>query len=514
MKALVVVCVGAFAIGACGKGDKGTSAASGPPAESIWQLAGEDARFVLVAEPEALSRLATALDAVRAGTNDMPPLNMLPDAIATPEGRAIAKIDLSRPAGLIATGAGTVVFPPATDPVAVAKSLPGGWTCKTVRGWVACAGRKAAFGKLSAGDGRASVDADWPAALPGNVRVLADVPGTPMRAAIAVEPGAFELRAIVESVGGMVPPAARKVPSALATEVAARQPSGFARARVPLAWIAGQSPLPPLPGGLELDALLKASTGEIVVAAYGEPSMRGESLIGVTDVAVAGTAVEQLCAALPAFIPGVEAKPGTATCAGTLPPGVLEAASGARRDEALPFAMSVRPDAIAIAVGDEGDAPAVSPMTELGRELLTGDWLVAFWGQGSMLTRGDTSTWEPLAGLPMAAAVAWPMLRVQSLALAGGVRGDDVHVHLRLETIYTNPPALVAQIEPLLDRVAAGEAAAVDELFALADAHPNTWFGRALRAGPAGLMPPVAGFGMLSAVLVPAFVKYQQRSGQ
>jgi hypothetical protein len=62
---------------------------------------------------------------------------------------------------------------------------------------------------------------------------------------------------------------ARGVSNALASELAAEQPAGFARARVPSAWLSDRAPPPAVLGGLDLGALMRASTGEIVMATFG-----------------------------------------------------------------------------------------------------------------------------------------------------------------------------------------------------------------------------------------------------
>jgi hypothetical protein len=499
--------IAALLAAGCGKKD---AAPTEPAADSIWQLAPSDATLVVVAAPGSLRGVAHAIDLARAGMGDMLPLDAVPALIADEQARGGA-LDLDRAAGLIVTRVGLVIVPPAADAARVSRFAGDEWTCKAVRGFVACTESKEVFAALDDGDGLETVNADWPDAATGAIRLYAALPETPIKAGITLDGGAFDVHAIVESAGAKLPPEVRGGASALASELVAEQPAGFARVRVPLSWLAGRAPPPSALGGLDLGELIGASTGEIVMATFGGASIYGELRFGLADEDVGRHALGKLCSALPVLLPEATVEVGGGACRGSIPPRLLQAFGGVPVAAPVPFAVSVRSGALVIAGGEKPASPAKVPMSEFGRALLTEDWLVAFWGHGSLLQDNQAQAWQSNVGIPGARSVLWALLQFQSAALAVGVRGDDIHARLRVETIYANPPELVSQLESLLVRAADNDAEALAKLRALADEHPDTPFGRSTHAGVGGLMPPVAGVGVVAAIAVPAFAKYQKK---
>lgn len=163
-------------------------------------------------------------------------------------------------------------------------------------------------------------------------------------------------------------------------------------------------------------------------------------------------------------------------------------------DQAVELAMVARP-------GPPGASP---PLTGPGKAMLSRPWQVVAWGRGTLL--GSPFLESGGAYGPIATLVG----RLAELGLAIETAPDHVRIFAVIRTIDANPPDVVAALDRLLTKVAAGEASR-DEVAAVAAAHPRSPFAQDLAAGELGPTLPTAMLGTLAAVAIPAFMDYQRR---
>jgi type II secretory pathway pseudopilin PulG len=150
------------------------------------------------------------------------------------------------------------------------------------------------------------------------------------------------------------------------------------------------------------------------------------------------------------------------------------------------------------------------------REVLSGGWLFAAWGQGTLAGApivGDPKQVEAaLKSEPIAGLALWSVYHLSEFGVAGKVSDDGVHGLMRVRTLWANPDNLVAAAEEKILQLARGDTSAVNALAEVAKKFPGTPFARDVEAGAGGLMAPVAVVGVIAAVSIPAFVKYQRKS--
>ncbi len=182
----------------------------------------------------------------------------------------------------------------------------------------------------------------------------------------------------------------------------------------------------------------------------------------------------------------------------------------------LPFTASVRVvgDVLRISRSRRDPDTAGGPApTALGRELASTPWTMAVWGRGSSLAVADAGAWSGLGANPGvdAALMALALGYLTEFGLGLRVHDDGLVMTLGVRTALGNPPAVIDALAPLVARMGRGEDVSA-QIAALAAAHPGTPFADDFAAGHVGLMVPVAGIGMLAAVVIPKFLDYMKAS--
>ena len=368
------------------------------------------------------------------------------------------------------------------------------------------------------------IDAGWPDELRGSIEVLATGellafagplaaairPVTALRGSVSIERGGFLARFSLEGrptrllAVGQAP---------LAAAVMGRKPSavivGHGRPLLERikAQMAGRLDVAG-PGGITPAEVIDALTGE--VAAYspsGRPS-RGYVEIGIHDSAPFKK-LRMLCGVAPP-LPGVSFKQTRDGCELTFDPP----------DYPEPIVIPIRiGDRSIIASFGDRSASREGKVGSLPPYLTGHRWLGAMWLHGSMLSSAEEALPIPsrqlqqaVAGNPELVLGLWTFAHLSELG--AGLRTDagGIHGFFRLSTTWRNPPAVVAELEPLLDRVARGELDAVGNVKALAAKHPGSPLATDLELGSGGGAAGAAIVGILAAVAVPAFVKYIKKS--
>ncbi len=154
------------------------------------------------------------------------------------------------------------------------------------------------------------------------------------------------------------------------------------------------------------------------------------------------------------------------------------------------------------------------PRSALGTELADGNWHAAMWGRGFGIDAAMASFKDlPLNDLPPAQLAAAVRLFAVFSEMGVGLeaRPDSTRFVLGLRTIFSNPPALVAELQQAFDAVAIGQPNSA-VFAALAKKYPNSDFATDYAAGPVGLMVPVGVVGALAALAIPTFVRYRDLS--
>ena len=104
------------------------------------------------------------------------------------------------------------------------------------------------------------------------------------------------------------------------------------------------------------------------------------------------------------------------------------------------------------------------------------------------------------------------MTHLTELGLAVGWDDEGLRALFRVATTYANPDEVVTALEPLLTRLAGGDATAVAEIGALASRHPGSPLAEAVQASPAGVATAVFVPAVLAAVAIPAFMKNARKA--
>ncbi len=154
------------------------------------------------------------------------------------------------------------------------------------------------------------------------------------------------------------------------------------------------------------------------------------------------------------------------------------------------------------------------PRSALGTELADGSWHAAMWGRGFGID-GAVASFKnlPMGELtPAQIAMAVRLFAVISeMGVGIDARPESTRFVVGLRTIFSNPPAVVAELQKALATMANGQLDST-AFVALAKKYPSSDFASDYAAGPVGLMVPVAAVGALAAIAVPAFVRYRDLS--
>ncbi|HEY0254961.1 MAG TPA: hypothetical protein VGC41_25720, partial [Kofleriaceae bacterium] len=153
-------------------------------------------------------------------------------------------------------------------------------------------------------------------------------------------------------------------------------------------------------------------------------------------------------------------------------------------------------------------------LTGFGKELADGSWQDAFWGHGSLLA-SDQNLATQFAAMPapvdpsLINVAIRAMTMLDEFGIAARVDGDVLRIELGLRTAWSNPDDIVAKLTAIAPAdVLAGKGPSLAAAFAT----KGSPLENDLKAGYSGMMVPMTGIGVLSAVAVPAFLEYTKRS--
>lgn len=406
----------------------------------------------------------------------------------------------------------------------------GPMTCKDLSGRFVCGDSEAAL-EAAAKGGAASPVAGWPREMRGHIELYVSAermkddsiplaePGG-LRASAVLERGAFTAR--VHMAGKPAGPlaAAKAGKSSLLAGVADQQPTGLLVVNAPGLWKLAQAkaadaPDRPLPGGVSPKELIGAPSGEAVGTMLPGMPLRGMMKIGLANPAP----VKKLVAACADFAamapPGVTIKKNGEKCSVSVDPAALGVPSPAVTTAS--FDVWVDGSALVIGAGQYAAASSARPgLAPFARAILDGNWLFAAWGQGTIAGAALPAEAAQLQAVvqnePMAGLGIWAIYHLSEFGIAGRVADDGVHGLLRVRTLWANPDEVVSAVEEKVGAFARGDAAAAAAIAEVAKKHPGSPFARDVEAGAGGLMAPVAMAGVIAAVSIPAFLKYQKRS--
>lgn len=570
MKKTSVICVLACSLlWSCSKEGKRTSALPrAPSTDALWALAPENTKLGVVAAGgtgelllAAFAEIERSMASLPAGSQELEEAfaearRELPPQVFDAGARKQMGIDLGRGAALFMVDEDEpVAVLPVVDREAFRKAVGGQsetqdgmsvdrieeMVCSDVAGHYVCARSAAWLAKVGKSDAMARRVAARPASLRGHIEVavsaepllqgaeaLSQLLGAPrgLDAAMLIERGAFTVRAHLETTPAhpMIR-AAVEVPDTLAKSVAKQKPAGMWRFRVPLAQLVpaeqAMGALAPLAAAGNIDVkrdVLDNLTGELVLYALPGDGLNLQLELGVRD----GKRLQPLVAALcdlgkknvPPIVP-IDMKGDR--CTASVDPSALGPLMGD-----VPFQGT-----ISAAVYTTGSSMGASVsmaslgktesqgMNKVGSDLMTGGWNLALWGYGSLvraleprlldLLRAQEGASEAMAGL-------WIMAQLSELGMGIGVRNDGVHALFRVSTQWANPDAVVREYQGLVGKLVSGDASAMGQITALAEKSKDTELGRSYKAGVGGFMASVSSVGIVTAISIPAFVKYQRKA--
>lgn len=548
MNKLIGIAMVAAALTGCKK-DKATSSGDGAPerdGSALWKLAPEGTEAGLVIAAGAGAELHRGFIAVAESLKANPigaeaVAEMLADARRegvdpmSADGFKSIGIDPALPLAVFVIGEKAYGVVPVSDRAAFNKQV-GGTTdengvdivegesaCKMVEDTYRCANSAEALAAWK--PAAKPIDAGWSTELRGSIeffvagKLLEEAEpisetmdsASALRGAVRIERGAFLLRYHVS--GKVKKPFAAAGETPLADAVKKSNPAALLTAYAPalidvMREGAGAKLDKPGPNGITPAKLFDSLTGELVAFAPAGGEPRGFVEIGIRDPAPFRE-LAPLCAMAPPLAAGVTIKSTNNGCAASFGPPATP----------MPFeiAVDVTDKSIVAAIGEatagrQGDGPALPAYYQSER------WLGSMWLRGSILGGADAlqvpQVSEALQQIPEIGLGLWGYAHLSELG--AGLRTDDngAHGFVRVATTWRNPPAVVAGLEPLIARFAKGDFAVTADIKKLAAEHADSPLAGDLALGSSGGAAGAASLGVLSAVAIPAFIKYQKRAAE
>jgi hypothetical protein len=476
--------------------------------DTLWELAPDGTELGLVASPRAVGLAFRGIAAVRAmtGQADIAPAKPQIDELA----RAMFGSETATPAdagfgekpfAMFATADGVVGVMPVADRdkfMAAKKGTRGSNedtleanTCREVQGHYVCATQVAMFDRLGKGSLRGKLavlgtrgDAEL---YMNNRTLLGDTTGE-LAIALQLEPGQASVTGRwIGTPSGLF----AKVVGTVAPRPTLDGSTGFVSFNA--APLLASLPAVPIAGGVSTDQLAASISGPITAMI---PA-------GAIDIQVR--------------IPLKDAGPATKIIENCPEVGTLFALA----EQQVPGACRIRlegTNALELDIWVEnnelrlgakkGPLPAGKPgaVTPLGRELATKDWTASLWGRGTML---NLSGIKPTDGeVPEQVAFGiHAMALVNELGAAVRVEADGITFRAFLRTAWANPSDVVAKYIAVSGaEIVTGKA--TDAGKSLAATAPGSPFAADYAAGQGGLMIPAAAIGLVTAIVVPAIVRY------
>jgi hypothetical protein len=490
------------AAGGCKKDSSPSPTAPPSTAEvdALWKLAPEGANLGIVVSPRGMAMAEHAYgDVIKflATTPDLAPqLARFHDSLNA----TIGASDFSWQALGVSTQKGAAVFalPHHKGVVLVAvadqakldklvHASADDMTCNTVQGMYACSDDPAAFDKIGKGSMSAAIaKARGDFEMAGKDLPIKDGKTVSFAAVAQLAPGAFTLRG---AVTGLPAAALAIVGQATRPRTEGDKTTGFALAHVAELL----KTMPPIPGEL----------GDLV-RTVGDP---------ITLVTTA-TAIDMR-------VPLSDPAPATQALIAHCTEGAMAQLGAKLVDGACQFSVpnlpqltvSIWVDGKTLHIGQKGaPSPAMVEPTELGKELASKDWQLAFYGRGSMLANYPGTQMPDLGGdaesIMHLAMRGMAMLNEVGTAIK--VEGDTVQLVFGVRTAWSNPDAVVAKLAALdANQLIAGNGG--DLVKPIIASAPDSPLAKDVKAGYMGLMIPWAGVGIVAAVAIPAFIDYQKR---
>jgi hypothetical protein len=514
--AKLVVVLGVLAVGCKKKASSGGGGVVGAPtstadADALWALAPEGATVGVVVSPRAVAMVEHAWLDVRSLLATAPELADINQTLGTALSRELGKPDVTlADVGLTPTkGGGLFVLPDGGAVVIVPvgdrdKFLTathgtkgangdtvGDATCKTLHGAYICASTPAQFDLIGKAKLKPRLDI---VGTRGDIEVVARLP-TPVgqldiAGVVQLARGTLVARVAVAGIPEQVFTAIDK--AQLETPGDLRNTAGFA-VMTPRPFFE-QAPPIPLVGGVTLRDLGRTVTGLFVHIAAG--STLAEIRMPLDDPKPAATVLEH-CSDIPQLA-ALGATVSDGGCHIPVPSLGTELDAWIANNE--------------LRIGKKNEtAPVVSvPMGTIGEELAKTPAAFAFWGRGTLFA--PLAEMPKLPPMPREALIGIRALSLldelgMSFRVDGG-KGKGVFV---LRTVWANPDDVTAKLLAITPQmVLDGKAAAAAK--PIAEASPASPFAADYKAGIGGLMAPAAVFGVLSAVAVPAFMDYMNKS--
>jgi hypothetical protein len=498
--------LGALMLGCKGKPSTVSSRPTPEPAlhaerDAMWALAPRGAVFGAVITPAGLADLEAATVAIKRFVDGAPELAAIRpsvDQVASVLGAkpSLAAIGMSATKGLAYFSSkelGELLVLPVVDRgkfLAAMKGTPGtdgdrvgGRTCNVVRGRYACAKSNKELAAL--GTGGDLVERLRLVGQRGELELAVSVPlekRVDIAAVIQTERGGFVLHA-----------AARGIPAEYLDKLgSAKPPHVDDRATVGFGVVDLRPLLPPFPSldvvrGAPLDALVHSIAGPITFRVSGDEPPVWDVRLPLSDPALAKRVVEH-CDQIPKLATsGATVKSGV--CTFHVPKFKLTLDAWIENAE--------------LRLGSKGAKPRAraSEPTGLAKQLGSVEWSLALYGRGTMYAIDASELADPKFALP-----ARGISVLTETGMGARVDGETLRVVFGARTIWANPDHVVDQIVKLAPGRDPGGAKA------LADRFPESPFASDLRAGWGGIVVPSFVIGIYSAIGVPAFIQYMERS--
>jgi len=172
-----------------------------------------------------------------------------------------------------------------------------------------------------------------------------------------------------------------------------------------------------------------------------------------------------------------------------------------------------------IAVTGENNGEFIDP-TGLNRELLDGPWNLATWGHGSVTSFLDSELMNAVAvQLAERPDVAedmkvglWFLAHIREMAVGAAIHSDRMEIMLHVGSQWANPNKVLTAFQTHMSAWVNGHADAADKLRALAEGSPDTPLGMSHRTGVGGLVASFFTVGIVTAISIPALIKYIGRA--
>jgi hypothetical protein len=515
-----VVVVAAVALAGCKKDKHKASPTPTPTSpvstidqDNLWALAPDGAYAGVVISPKGVARLegaALELDKLAAMAPEIAKYKaefdeQLAEVLGT-SNPTLANAGLSSTKGA-AMFAGpdnqdSIVIVPLADRdkfIAVTKGTKGAdgvdtvgkASCKSIKGVYACAKNVALFDRLGMGQGalRQLIDV---AAARGDLEVAVTIPGSPttIAAVVQMDRGTAVVRGAVKGVS----PEVLKMLGNAKPRIEGDNTAGFGVLNVKP--MLANVPAMPLAPGVAADELARSIDGPITLSVpAGSTTL--DIRIPLNDPTPAQKLIDQCDKLGPLGILGASVANGT--CTVPLPQ--------------IQMTVEAWIDGKQLRIGQKQAKPSSvgAPMSAIGKEIAGGEWIIAMFGRGTLFTTMKLPP-IPVDQLP---PEAFAVLRAAALfnELGFGVRvdGDKIRFLVEVRTAYANPDDVLAKflaIQPA--QFFTGEAGTLAKQ--IADGTPSSPFAADFAAGYGGLMVPIAGIGMVSAIAIPAFMDYMKKS--